>query len=175
MKEKLWWAASPTCTDQGSKPQPRYVPWLRTEPTTSWCTGQCSNYLSHLVRAHSFSSWSVVTFSPFHTFLPKVRTEHLSHGQWNRYSSLWTGVGPTCPLVSSGFYVDKCIMAKVMLPSYYISWVYLCLQGKVQIAQLVDNVFPHLAITFLTWSPLLDPLLWIRSCTLIPPWSLFCL
>ena len=37
----------PRRPDQGWNPQPRYVPWPRIELPTFWCTGWCSNQLSH--------------------------------------------------------------------------------------------------------------------------------
>lgn len=41
-------------------PQHRYVPLLGIEPKIFWCTGQCSNQLSHLLRA---------LLSSYHPFL----------------------------------------------------------------------------------------------------------
>ena len=50
-REKHQLVASCTCPNQGSNPQPRYVLWWRTEPTTFWCMGWCSNQLGHPARA----------------------------------------------------------------------------------------------------------------------------
>ena len=44
--EKHQLAASYTCPDWGSNPQPRYVPWLGIKPAAFWCLGLCSNHLS---------------------------------------------------------------------------------------------------------------------------------
>ena len=41
--------------NQGSNPQPRYVPWPGIEPATFWCMGRCSNQLNHLARALAFN------------------------------------------------------------------------------------------------------------------------
>ena len=49
--EKHPLAASCMYPDWGSYLQPRYVPWPGIKPTTFWCTGWCSNQLSHLARA----------------------------------------------------------------------------------------------------------------------------
>ena len=51
VKEKQGSAASLICPDQGLNLQPWNVLWLRIEPTTFWCKGQCSNKLSHSARA----------------------------------------------------------------------------------------------------------------------------
>ena len=50
-REKHRLFASHMHSDWGSILQPRYVPWPGFEPTIFWCTGWCSNQLSHPVRA----------------------------------------------------------------------------------------------------------------------------
>ena len=37
----------PHALDWGQNPQPTRVPWSGIEPATFWCTGRCSNHLSH--------------------------------------------------------------------------------------------------------------------------------
>ena len=39
---------------QRSNPQSRPVPWLGIKPATFWCTGHCSNQLSHWARTGFF-------------------------------------------------------------------------------------------------------------------------
>ena len=51
VREKHQLFASYTCPDRGSNPQPRYAPWLIVKPTIFWCTGLCSNQLTHLASA----------------------------------------------------------------------------------------------------------------------------
>ena len=56
--EKYQLVASYLHPDQGSNPQPRYVPQLWIELTTFHCTGWCSNKLSHMGQGHSIiSTW----------------------------------------------------------------------------------------------------------------------
>ena len=38
------------CSDWGVNLQPKHVPWPGIKPVTFWCTGRCSNQLSHLAR-----------------------------------------------------------------------------------------------------------------------------
>lgn len=40
------------CLNQGSNPQPRYVPRLGIELAIFFCTGRSSNQLGHLARAN---------------------------------------------------------------------------------------------------------------------------
>ena len=47
VREKHRLVASHTRHNWGLNPQPRYVPWPGIEPPTFWCTGWCSNQLSH--------------------------------------------------------------------------------------------------------------------------------
>ena len=51
-REKHWLVVSHRHANQRLIPQPRYVPWPGIKPITFWCTGWCSNQLSHLARAH---------------------------------------------------------------------------------------------------------------------------
>ena len=51
VKEKHWLVTSYKRPDWGWNPKPRYVPRLGIKPATFWCTGRCSNQLSHLARA----------------------------------------------------------------------------------------------------------------------------
>ena len=51
VRDKHQSVASPKCPDQGSNLQPRYVLWPGIIPAIFWCTGQCSNQVSHLARA----------------------------------------------------------------------------------------------------------------------------
>ena len=54
VREKHWSVAScSTLTGWGSNTQPRYVSWLGIEPASFWCTGQCSNQLSHRIGPRS--------------------------------------------------------------------------------------------------------------------------
>ena len=46
-REKHWLVFSSLHHDGESNPQPMYVTWLGTKPTTLWCTGCCSSQLSH--------------------------------------------------------------------------------------------------------------------------------
>lgn len=65
-------------SDQGSNPQPRYVPWQGIKPATLWCTGQCSTNQGipgfswktkncgniGPVSLHSGCSWSQIAVAP---------------------------------------------------------------------------------------------------------------
>ena len=48
-----WLVAPHTYPNMGLHPQPRYVPWVGTKPTTFWCTKWCYNPLSHPAKADS--------------------------------------------------------------------------------------------------------------------------
>ena len=54
-REKHQLVASLACPDLGANPQPKCVPWLGIEPITFWCTGWCSNQLSHTSQGHHIS------------------------------------------------------------------------------------------------------------------------
>ena len=47
VREKHQSVASCTGPNQGLNPQPGSVPWWAVTPTAFWCTGRCSNQLSH--------------------------------------------------------------------------------------------------------------------------------
>ena len=47
VREKHRSVASHVHPNQGSTPQPRFVPWLEIEPSTFWCMGKRSNQLSY--------------------------------------------------------------------------------------------------------------------------------
>ena len=62
-KVKHWSLASHTRPDQGSNPHPRDVPWPEIKPANFWCTGRCSNQLSH-TSYHFYSSYAIVPACP---------------------------------------------------------------------------------------------------------------
>ena len=64
--KETWSVASYTRSNQGSNPQPRYVPWLGIEPATFWCMGQCANQLSTwpgLLFLLLMLIWATTTFT----------------------------------------------------------------------------------------------------------------
>ena len=68
VREKYQLVASCICPDRGLNSQPSYVPWLEIKPTTFWCTGWCSNQLSHLAReVNCFLKKLVVVICNVHT------------------------------------------------------------------------------------------------------------
>ena len=61
VRQKHWSVASHICPIQGSKPQPKYVPWLGIEPATL-VYRMVVQPLSCLAGALLFVSWSTCSF-----------------------------------------------------------------------------------------------------------------
>ena len=64
-----WLVASYTLVNQGSNPQPRYVPWPESNLQPFWCMGQCFIQPSHPTRVTvHFKPWAFQDACPRNDF-----------------------------------------------------------------------------------------------------------
>ena len=98
-REKHWCekypsVASCTCPDQGLNPQPRHVLWPGIQCTTYWCTGWCSNQVSHPAS----------TLSPTLNMASRYHHHHPPHCSRSTPSYVQSNFSPSTPIFHTKFW-----------------------------------------------------------------------
>ena len=123
--------------DQGWNPQPRYAPWPGIKPANFWCTGRCSNQLSHL----AMDSAHYVFVIELYGFLSDRRVSGGGRRYWASMCAVWPWHSKWLSKWSNESAPNFVLSLKI-LPWKLFGWFRGCSYGQLVMGSFITTMHP---------------------------------